>query len=632
MGRTPRAVLLAAVLAVALASVRSSGGATTPAQLVVSDVNGVAIALVDASAGTVGAPIPVAQFPTDVAVTADGRTAYVTGGYAGVVVPVDLETSTAGTAIPLSCASNIALVPGRQKAYVTQGCDSTVTPIDLSTNSAGNPITVGPSPWGVAVAPGGDTVYVTTGYGSTPDALVPIDVDSDLPGAPIPLGSDGDPADVAVTPDGATAFVAMERADTVVPVDLVTGTAGTPIAVSTNPAGLALTPDGTTLFVTHSQLRAPNGLGDPIPHDVTPIDVATRTALPQIVVGSQTSGVVVTADGTTAYVSLVYDADPTEGAIVPIDVATDTAGTPIPVPGEPVALSIRPDGSDSVAPTVRLHTTPQAPTGGAGWFNAQDLPGGSLSVTASAFDAISGVAETTCVVDGVSRSASGDRLVVQGLGDGVHTFSCTATDGAGNVTSPAVTATYRVDTTAPTLAPAVSGTGPGGSVLLNDPAAVARANADDGTGSGVASSSCGVPDVSSVGVHTISCAATDVAGNSRSAQGSYVVEYLLVGLSPADGTTARAGQPLRIGISLADASGAPAILCAGCSVQCQAFLVGGAGQNAGPYPMRYHNGSGEYRYSWKPSASGLGTTRIAVSVLYPGTAVATTVSALVTIT
>ena len=113
---------------------------------------------------------------------------------------------------------------------------------------------------------------------------------------------------------------------------------------------------------------------------------------------------------------------------------------------------------------------------------------------------------------------------------------------------------------------------------------------------------------------------------------TYVVQYRLVGLSPEGGTSTKAGKPLKISVALADASGASAALCTGCAVSVQMFAVGGSGQNDGPFAMSYHNGSGEYRYSWKPSASGLGTTRIVVSLRYPGTTTVTTAEALVTIT
>jgi hypothetical protein len=45
-----------------------------------------------------------------------------------------------------------------------------------------------------------------------------------------------------------------------------------------------------------------------------------------------------------------------------------------------------------------------------------------------------------------------------------------------------------------------------------------------------------------------------------------------------------------------------------------------------------HNGSREYRYSWKPSKTGLGATIVTATVVYPETANVTTVAASVTVT
>jgi DNA-binding beta-propeller fold protein YncE len=621
--RAGSGAVIAALVAAVLTGATASSGATGSVELYVSDVAGGTIERVDPSDGTVGPGIPVPQGPFDIDITPNGRTTYTVSGFSNAVVPVDLETSTVDATIPLTCGTQMAIVPGRQKAYVTQGCGTTVTPLDLFTNTPGMPIEVGTRPFGIAVTADGTTAYVATGGNTptSPNALVPIDVDTDTAGSPIPLGQGGDAIGVAVSPDNSTAFVAMEGNDTVVPVDLVAGAAGTPIQVPPHPAWLALTPDASTLLVTHVAL-GPTGLGEPAPANVTPIDVATRTVLPDIDLGSQTTGVVITPDGSTAYVNVLADVD-TQAAVVPIDVATLTAGTPIPVPGQPYALALRPQPSiDTTPPTVTLETTPASPTGGGGtWFNAEDLDGGSLTVNALGLDPPnglggSGVTEVRCLVDGSIHAAVGDELTLT-VGAGAHSVSCSAQDTSGNVTDPPVQATYRVDTHAPDFAGAVTGSGPNGAVLLNDPAAVAHANADDGTGSGVASSSCGTPDVSTVGPHTVSCSATDVAGNTSSADVTYVVGYELVGLTPADGTSVRAGKPLKIAVSLADASGAPVSLCAGCSVEVQMFGVEGEG----PFLMSYHNGSGEFRSSWKPTANGSGTARIVVSVRDAGTTV-----------
>ena len=272
-------VVLAALVAVALSGATTSSGATGTDELYVSDWSGGTIEKVDTGAGTVGPPIPVGQGVVDIAITPDGHTAYTVSAIGDAVVPVDLETPVVGPTIAVTCPTSIAIVPGGAKAYVTQWCETTVTPIDLTTNTAGTPIEVGPAPFDVAITPDGSTAYVTTGGSqAAQDALVPIEVDSDTVGAAIPIGSAENLGSVVITPDGSTAFVAREDVDTVVPVDLATRTAGTPIDVAADPVALALTPNGATLFVAHYQ-RVPNGLGGDEAHDVTPIDVATRTAL-----------------------------------------------------------------------------------------------------------------------------------------------------------------------------------------------------------------------------------------------------------------------------------------------------------------------------------------------------------------
>src|SRR4029078_4471423 len=84
-----------------------------------------------------------------------------------------------------------------------------------------------------------------------------------------------------------------------------------------------------------------------------------------------------------------------------------------------------------------------------------------------------------------------------------------------------------IDTVAPALAPTVSPA----AVLLHG-TATATPHASDGT-SGVASQSCQAPDTSTAGAKTLTCTATDVAGNTTTASVPYVVQYRILGfLSP----------------------------------------------------------------------------------------------------
>ena len=87
----------------------------------------------------------------------------------------------------------------------------------------------------------------------------------DTVGGPIIVGTNPDA--IAITPNGATAYVANDNDGTVTPIDLAANTAGTPITVGTQPNAIAITPDGTTAEVVNFD-----------DDTVTPIDTATNTA------------------------------------------------------------------------------------------------------------------------------------------------------------------------------------------------------------------------------------------------------------------------------------------------------------------------------------------------------------------
>jgi YVTN family beta-propeller protein len=108
-----------------------------------------------------------------VAVTPDGKTAYVTNYGDGTVTPITVATNTAGT--PITVGSNplgVAVTPDGKTAYVTNGGDGTVTPITVATNTAGTPITVGSYPLGVAVAPAPTVDSTSTSVACSPTSVV----------------------------------------------------------------------------------------------------------------------------------------------------------------------------------------------------------------------------------------------------------------------------------------------------------------------------------------------------------------------------------------------------------------------------------------------------------------------------
>jgi YVTN family beta-propeller protein len=212
-------------------------------------------------------------------------------------------------------------------AYVANSGSNDVTPIDTADNTAGSPIPVGSIPGGVAITPDGATAYVVdnNGGGAHGD-VTPIDTATNTAGSTIPVG--GFPYAIAITPDGGTAYTTNGGDDTVTPIDTATNTAGSPITVGAFPVAIAITPDGGTAYVANGN----DGT-------VTPIDTATNTAGTPITVGSFPEAIAITPDGATAYV-----ANEGDGTVTPIETATNTAGTAITAGAFPIAIAITPDG------------------------------------------------------------------------------------------------------------------------------------------------------------------------------------------------------------------------------------------------------------------------------------------------
>jgi YVTN family beta-propeller protein len=91
---------------------------------------------------------------------------------------------------------------------------------------------------------------------------------------------------IAFTPDGSTAFVAVFGANQVVVVDVATdAVVGAPIAVGSGPSDIVVTTDGSRAYVTNSNSS---------PGTVSAIDVATRSLAGTITVGTSPEGIAVT--------------------------------------------------------------------------------------------------------------------------------------------------------------------------------------------------------------------------------------------------------------------------------------------------------------------------------------------------
>ena len=90
--------------------------------------------------------------PSAIAITPDGKTAYVTTSDG--VIPIATATNTAGPLIAAGDGSGyIAIMPDGTTAYVIDQGSDMVTAIDIATNTAGPSIPVGDVPTAIAITP-----------------------------------------------------------------------------------------------------------------------------------------------------------------------------------------------------------------------------------------------------------------------------------------------------------------------------------------------------------------------------------------------------------------------------------------------------------------------------------------------
>ncbi len=241
--------------------------------------------------GAVGSAITVGLKPDDIAITPNGAKAYVTNFGSNSISVIDLSTRIVTATITVGTAPDaVVITPDGTKAYSSNSGAGTVTPIATSSNTAGPAITVGSSPDTLAVTPDGSTVWVGN---LSSNSITPIAISTETAGSSIAVN---DPSAIGITPDGTKAFVGNWQQGTVTPVTLSTRSVGSPIVAGSgnssfpfvngvNPYQVAITPDGTTAY-----------LGDNNSHTVTPISVATNTGQPNIAMGSGPEAIAITPD------------------------------------------------------------------------------------------------------------------------------------------------------------------------------------------------------------------------------------------------------------------------------------------------------------------------------------------------
>ncbi|MDX2169627.1 MAG: YncE family protein [Deltaproteobacteria bacterium] len=197
-----------------------------------------------------------------------------------------------------------------RRVYITNINAASVTVLDAESRTILAVIPVGAEPDGVALSPDGATAWVAN-YAD--DTVTAIDTASDSAVATVAVG-DG-PVGLAVTPDGAEVWVTNRLAGTVTILDAATRAATGTIDIGAASGGnaIAFTPDGTRALVTQS-----------LQDTVSVIDTAPRRVAAGVRIGRVPNRVVVAPDGARAYVSLFRGDNGSDlsSQLVAIDLAT----------------------------------------------------------------------------------------------------------------------------------------------------------------------------------------------------------------------------------------------------------------------------------------------------------------------
>jgi YVTN family beta-propeller protein len=190
-------------------------------------------------------------------------------------------------------------------------------------------VPVGSLPLSVAITPDGAVAYVVNLRGNNVSA---IDTATNTVVATVPVGSF--PISVAVTPNGAFAYVANEGGNNVSVIDTATNTVVTTVPVGVVPDVVAVSPDGTLVYVGNNVGPAVGG--------ITVISTATNTVTATVVTANQPDGIVFTPDGAFAYVANFVGS-----SVSVIDTATTTVVATISSAQArtPASVAITPDGA-----------------------------------------------------------------------------------------------------------------------------------------------------------------------------------------------------------------------------------------------------------------------------------------------
>lgn len=236
------------------------------------------LGIVDTAQRSQTGTLALGESPEIFGLSPDGRTAYVSIEDENVMAAYDLGSRRKLFEVKTGAEPEGVLVtPDGKQAYVASEVANAVHLVDLAQRRIVKTVRVGKRPRRMVLAAGGKELWVSNELDasvsilSTTDLAVLHTLAFSLPGL---RASDITPVGMVASPDGATVWVALGRANHVAAVDRASRRVRQTVLVGRRAWGLALDAQGKTLYVA-------NGQSD----DMTLVDTAAGKALRTVAVG-----------------------------------------------------------------------------------------------------------------------------------------------------------------------------------------------------------------------------------------------------------------------------------------------------------------------------------------------------------
>ncbi len=216
---------------------------------------------------------------------------------------------------------------------------------------------VGDRPDQVAITPDGSTAYISN---RTSDTVSVLSLESNSVITTIPVGAS--PHGVAVTPDGSRVFVANRTSNSISIINTATNSVVGSIPLAGGPNGLAVSPDGSRLYAT--QFAA---------GQVTAIDTATLASVASAAIGGGPFDLAISDDGAYAFTTNPFAASSSVLALPALTVVAT-----VPVGADPYGLDASGRGAGVRAYVANSATGADTVTeigvGGGGWSALRTIP------------------------------------------------------------------------------------------------------------------------------------------------------------------------------------------------------------------------------------------------------------------